>query len=82
MTEPTVERNSGYTFHFVCCNRRYDYRTAWERNQAHKTHEKTFKHKLNQAVADEWVRVQTYFNSVIDKIMKGESYCGRHPNAH
>ncbi len=52
----TSSTNRRYTFHFVCCGRRYDYKTVWERNQARKTHDKTLKHKIREAIADSWVR--------------------------
>lgn len=65
----------------ICCGRSYFFKTKSERDRFIKIHEKTFKHKLNQAVADEWVRANEYYNKVIEKIMNGEPYCGRFPKS-
>ena len=56
----TVKTLCNYTFHFVCCGRRYDFKTVWERNQSRKIHNKTLKHKINQAVADSWIKRQKF----------------------
>jgi len=54
--------------HFLCCGRRYDFKTMAEVDRAHKKHQKTISHKIQQAIADSWVEQQ--------KMVKRIGHCG------
>ena len=48
-------------WHFICCGRRFDANTKSEITNKQRQHNKTVNHKINQAVADFWVKHSKFF---------------------
>jgi len=67
MRTNSVNRSAKHC-HFLCCGRRYDFKTMAEVDRAQKKHKKTFSHRVSQAIADSWVEQQ--------KIVKRIGHCG------